>query len=227
MFFSKRTSPDECAVGFVGTVRSHPETSRTDGGTILVNPDGIRDGFGPSSVGIQIDKGRDAAVFEKAVSRVIVHGGIETDIVRFYKRHMLFQFMKSDQKTDGIMSGGTGETQKQRDIHMEFVVMAGKMKQGITEVVFFKIGVIAPCGIRVGIMAWRELVVIHREKMFWDVSIGRSMGMDSSAITGNGKDIGRDNPAIERRDDSNMVKKLLKESLKIEEDVLILKKAVA
>lgn len=110
---------------------------------------------------------------------------------------------------------------------MEFVVMAGKMKQGITEVVFFKIGVIAPCGIRVGIMAWRELVVIHREKMFWDVSIGRSMGMDSSAITGNGKGIRRNDAALEGRDDRSLIKKLLKESLKIDEDVLILEKASA
>lgn len=57
---------------------------------------------------------------------------------------MFLQFMESNEEADGIMSFCAGKAQEQRDIGLEFPVIAGQLEQGIAEVILIQAAVPAP-----------------------------------------------------------------------------------
>ena len=59
------------------------------------------------------------------------------------------------------------------------------------------------------------------------ISVRIGVGMDSSAITRHRKGVRRDEAALDGREDSNMVKKLLEPGFKVEGDVFPGQKPVA
>lgn len=144
MVFPERAPLHETAAGFVIAVGNHAHLLLADGGSILVNGYGIRDCFRPPAFIVQDDKRPDIPVFQEAVSRVIVHCGVEAHILDRKCRYMFFQFMESDEKADRIMPLSAGEPQEERDVRFQFAVITGELEECIAEVKLFKVTVPSP-----------------------------------------------------------------------------------
>lgn len=98
----------------------HAVPGTADGRAIFVNADRIRNGSGPASFGIQVNKGFDAPFLKEFVSGIIIIGRIKADTANGNIGCMLTQFMECYQTVDRIMACGTGKTEEKRKIHLKF-----------------------------------------------------------------------------------------------------------
>ncbi len=80
MVFSKRTPPHEVAAGLVIAVGNHTQFFLTERRPILINGYCVRDCLRPSAFIVKVDKCPDLPVFQEAVSRVVVHGGVKAHV---------------------------------------------------------------------------------------------------------------------------------------------------
>lgn len=142
-------------------------------------------------------------------------------------RHMRFQFMKGNQGTDRIMPSGTGKTQKQRQVGVQFLIVTRKLEQGISIIILVKVTVPSPGSIRIRIMTW---FIRIRRSIAGDtpaaMSSGIGMGMDDRAITGKSQIIGGYQPMFHRRDKDDKTEKFLKPCFEVKGDILPIHNAV-
>ena len=131
MFFPKRTPPHKVATGFVIAIGDHALPLLADRSPVLVNGYGIRNRLGPPAFIVQVDKGPDVPAFQEAVSRVIVHDGVEAQILDRKGGHMFFQFMESDEKADRIMSLSAGKAKEEREVRFQSAVITGELEECI------------------------------------------------------------------------------------------------
>ncbi len=141
MVFSKRTPPHEVAAGLVIAVGGHVQFFLAEGRPILVNGYRVRDYLGPPAFIVEVDKCPDLPVFQEAVSGVVVHGGVEAYVLGRECGHMLFQFMESNEETDGIMPLCACEAQEKRHVGFQSAVITGELGECIAEVMLFKVAV--------------------------------------------------------------------------------------
>ena len=153
MVFSKRAAPHQIAGTPVLPIRDHGAAGVTQRRPVFVNPDGVRDDFGPAAFAVKVDKSPDTAFLQETVSRHIVHGRIQAHIFNRKGRHMFFHFVESGKETDGVMAFCTGKTEQERYIRAEGRVIAGELEQGITKIILIKGRVPSPAGIRVRIVS--------------------------------------------------------------------------
>ena len=225
MVFSKRTAPYKIASTPVLPVRDHRAIGVTQGRPVFIDPDGVRDCFGPAAFAVKVDKSADTAILQETVSGHIVHGRIQAHVFNRKGRHMFFHFVESSKETDGVMSFCTGKTEQERYIRVEGTVTAGELEQCITKIVLVKAGVPSPAGIRVRIVArcgGEFLRRKRRELLFRMFSAGVCVSMYGSAIPRDSKGLGRNESAVDRRKDSNVIKKCLEPGFKIKKDILMI-----
>ena len=117
--FSKRAAPHQIAGTPVLPIRDHGAAGVTQRRPVFVNPDGVRDDFGPAAFAVKVDKSPDTAFLQETVSRHIVHGRIQAHIFNRKGRHMFFHFVESGKETDGVMAFCTGKTEQERYIRAE------------------------------------------------------------------------------------------------------------
>lgn len=211
--FAKRAPPHEIAAGFVIAVGDHAEFFLAEGCPIPVDRYRIRDRLRPPAFIVEVNERPDPAVFQEPVGWVVVHGGVEAYVHGKECRHMFFQLMESNKEADGIMAFGTGEAQKERDIRFQSGVVTRELEEGVAEVMLFQVAVPSPGSIGV-----REMAHVVRGA-FPVVPAWAGMGMDGSAIAGNGEKVIWDYAAFDGREDGGMVKKELEPPLKVERDV--------
>ena len=131
----------------------HAVPGTADGRAIFVNADRIRNGSGPASFGIQVNKGFDAPFLKEFVSGIIIIGRIKADTANGNIGCMLTQFMECYQTVDRIMACGTGKTEEKRKIHLKLRIMVIQVVKGIAEKVLIQVGIPAEGCIWVRVMA--------------------------------------------------------------------------
>lgn len=122
---------------------------------------------------------------------------------------MFFHFLESGKETDGVMAFCAGKTEQERYICVNGTVIAGKLEQGITEKITVQVRIPSPAGIRVRVATrgGREFVRRKGRKLFFRMFSARvCMSMYSSAISRDSKGIGRNDSAMDGREDSHMIK---------------------
>lgn len=72
MFFAIRAAPDEIPVRMVRTIWKHTESCLAKRGTVLIDVNLIRDGFGAAALRIKIDKCPDVMCLQEFVCGVII-----------------------------------------------------------------------------------------------------------------------------------------------------------
>lgn len=206
-----RAAPFASMVGPVIAPVSHAVPGLAQGGALLIHPDGFRDPFGITMLGVEVDKREDPPVFEEFIGSIVIMRGVEADIFHGDVRRMLAEFVESRKETDGIVPSCAGHAEKEGQVQMLFPVMEGKRVKAVAEEIVIQVRIPSPVGIRVGEMA--EGRVDCRGAM------GAGMGMEAGAVTGDCKVGPRDQAEFEGRPDSGDEEKLLEDGLKIKRDV--------
>lgn len=88
----------------------HPVTGLADGRSILIDYNFIRNGFWHAAAGIQVDKRPDAPCFTKVIRRVVVIGGIKTQILDGNIRVQATKFLKRNNPADTVVASCIQET---------------------------------------------------------------------------------------------------------------------
>lgn len=188
MVFAKTAAPHKTASGFIVAIGEHFISFLADRCPIFIDFDGVRDGFRSSAFAVKVNESTDFSVLEKRISRKVIHSRVKAHIFYREQWHMRFQLMKGDQCTDGIMASGAGETKKQRDVCVQFTVVAGELEQGIAVIILVKVTVPAPGSIGVRIMAWCRIIGRTADRRgFTAAPCWGGMSMDSRAIAGNSR----------------------------------------
>ena len=148
MVFSIRAAPhlasDVPFGAVIVSVWDHRKPGSADRSTVFINADVVMDCFGMSAFAVEVNQGAYVPIFEKPVSRKVVHSRIEAHKLYGKSRHMFFQLMESDKKRDGIMSFCAGKAEQQRNIGMQHSVVAGKLEQSIAKVKGIEVAVPPP-----------------------------------------------------------------------------------
>lgn len=230
MVFSIRTAPHLATNMSFGaviiSVWEHREPGSADRSTVFIYTDVVMDRFGMTAFAVEVDQGTYLPIFEKPVSGKIVHGRIQAYILYRKTRHMFFQLMESNKKGYGIMAFGAGEAEQQRDIRMQYRIVAGKLEQSITKVKGIKVAVPSPGSIRIRIMSWERSIFLRGNSLVrvrQAVSVWGRMGMDSRTVTGYGKRVFGNEAAFKGWEYSDDEKKLLEPCFKVERDILSVK----
>ena len=98
-------------------------------------------------------------------------------------------------------------------------------REGITKIILVKTRVPSPAGIRVRIVARGEGKFFRRKRgklLFRMFAVGVCVSMYSSAIPRDRKGIGRNDSAMEGREDSHTIKKCLEPGFKVKKDILVI-----
>ncbi|WP_373265941.1 hypothetical protein [Hungatella hathewayi] len=108
---------------------------------------------------VKVNENTDFPVLEESISRKVIHSRVKAHI--FYGKlwHMRFQLMEGDQSIDGIMSSGTGETEKQGNVCVQFAVVSRELEQYIAEIILVKVTVPSTGSIGVRIMTGCRIIV--------------------------------------------------------------------
>ena len=230
MVFSIRTAPHLATNMSFGaviiSVWEHREPGSADRSAVFIYTDVVMDRFGMTAFAVEGDQGTYLPIFEKPVSGKIVHGRIQAYILYRKTRHMFFQLMESNKKGYGIMAFGAGEAEQQRDIRMQYRIVAGKLEQSITKVKGIKVAVPSPGSIRIRIMSWERSIFLRGNSLVrvrQAVSVWVRMGMDSRTVTGYGKRVFGNEAAFKGWEYSDDEKKLLEPCFKVERDILSVK----
>ena len=206
-----RAAPFASMVGFVIAPVSHAVSGPAQWGALLIHPDGFRDPFGITMLGVEVDKRDDPPVSEELIGSIVIMCGVEADIFHGDVRRMPAEIVESGKEADGIMPSGAGNAEKEGQIQMLFPVMEGKRVKAVAEEMVVQVRIPSPVGIRIGETAEGRVVC-------WP-AIGRGMGMEAGAIAGEGQVLRRNQPETEGGSDSGNEKKLLEDGFKIKRDV--------
>ena len=222
MVFSIRTAPHLATNMSFGaiiiSVWEHREPGSADRSTVFIYTDVVMDRFGMTAFAVEVDQGTYLPIFEKPVSGKIVHGRIQAYILYRKTRHMFFQLMESNKKGYGIMAFGAGEAEQQRDIRMQYRIVAGKLEQSITKVKGIKVAVPSPGSIRIRIMSWERSIFLRGNSLVrvrQAVSVWVRMGMDSRTVTGYGKRVFGNEAALKGGEYSDNENKFLGRASKL------------
>lgn len=180
--------------------------------SIRIDPDGIRNRFRSPAFGIEIDERPDAPCFAEPVGRVIVMGGIQTEIADCQIRIEIPELFEGNDAADAVVPGCIKYMEMEREIERISVIMERKQIKSIPEIKTVEIAVPAPGCVWIGIMSGTGAgpgpVFRARADL---MPIGERMGVDAGAVTGEGEAVGRNQSGAYGREQSGKAEKLLKE----------------
>lgn len=220
MIFTKRAAPHKTSSGFIVAIGKHFMSLIADRCSVFVDPDGIRDRFGMPAFAVKVNKGTDIAFIEQCISWKVIHCRIKAHIFAGKIRHMFFQFMEGNQGIDGIMPSGTGKTEKQRKIRVQFFIVERELEEGISIIIFVKVTVPSSGSIGVRIMTGSRIIgrcIACVQPAMMSSWIG--MGMDGRTIAGDGQVFFRDESGFHRGENGNKIEEFLKPCFKIKRDI--------
>lgn len=102
----KRAAPFTGMLLFAVSPVDHTEPGPTQRCAVPVDPDGVRDRVRPSPVGVEINEGADAPFLAKAVSSVVVMGGVQAEVTDGDVRVNGSELAEGDDGADAVMPPG-------------------------------------------------------------------------------------------------------------------------
>ena len=200
----------------------HTAAGHAQGSAVFVNGDGIRDGFRPAAVTIQVNEGTNLPFPAEAIGGIVVIGGIQAEVTDRDIRVDGLEFAQGDNGRDTVVPPGIDETDMEREVNAKVRVMGAEHIKGMSEIKDFLVAVPSPVRIRVREMAAAGAV---RGSVFQTaaglMSVRGGMGMDTGAVTGKGQAVFWDEPILEGRKDCSKPEELLEPVLIMEGELLM------
>lgn len=216
-----RAAPFAAALSGAVSPVDHAEASLADGSTIVLNTDGIRDGFRPSALGIEVNERPDSPAFAKVVRGIVVMSGIKAEVANGDVRVKGAEFPETDDGADAVVPPGIQETNMQGKVNPKLFIMEGKHVEGITKEETFQVAVPAPGSVGVGEMACAGAVEDAIFSTLADfVAIGRSMSMYAGAVTGECDAVRGNQPGAQGGEDGGDAEDFLEKLFKMERELL-------